>query len=758
MFRITKIRTFDKPDYETLSGNYNSYLGDNKISISKESRYKSVMKVLKPKQVYSLVSSDTPDGFFNNDQLPDINISAIVGENGMGKSSLVDLMVRIINNTVYTLRHGLNKDEKYHLRFVRDIFASISFETSDGKYTIEQMDTKLSFKKEGSDGCIWTFDFLNRDNDSYGFLFPERSSPEKSSIVLSEYCREWLSMLFYTIEINYSAYANNILDLQQEYTDNSELENHEKINPYAVDVDSRIWMSSIFHKNDSYQLPLVLTPFRSLGKINYNNEQDLTRDRLCHLALMEPSPLDGVLLGKRPDYILFDVNPLFSCPSIPSNDGVCIVSQGLQRECEWLRSNTESKNESFDSEEAYFSDNLEYNKAINDFGCYIIDSWSDILKIDLKEQGKELNRRSAGDGSHALSYLVYKTIKIARTYVKFKATARMLRKLFESYDNQSRYLESVFLHNSSDLGKEEIPNKEIKVYLHTLLNDTSHVTLKLRRTLALLIFKHYTTKKKKISLVNFNKTASEINKNPSMEISKVRGEYSITDENDFPVEHQWNFEELMPSPAIRSDVIFVTNVNNELKNSHLSSGERQMLAVLSAAIYHLYNVSTWVNENARDEGKLSYPYVSIIFDEVELYFHPKYQTQFIKALLTAIKGLNVKDTIKGINLIFATHSPFLLSDIPSGNILCLDNGLPSKQLKRTFCANVYDILATGFFMKKFVGDFAYEKVRSIVESLDGQFLSWEEMQILKKEIEMIGDDFIRESLLERYESKISHRQ
>ena len=51
-----------------------------------------------------------PNDFFSNDslKLPHITTFAIVGDNGMGKSSLLELLYRLINNTSYALKEGLD--------------------------------------------------------------------------------------------------------------------------------------------------------------------------------------------------------------------------------------------------------------------------------------------------------------------------------------------------------------------------------------------------------------------------------------------------------------------------------------------------------------------------------------------------------------------------------------------------------------------------------------------------------------------------
>lgn len=725
MFRIVEIFTFPKPEAYIEAESLE--LPDMLRAPVNVARYQSVMKVLKPGKYFKLVSSEVPDNFFrlpDLPSLPDINISAVVGENGMGKSSLVELMIRLINNVVYALKIGLEKFGDYSLRFVGDIYACMKFETDDGCFCIVQRGDTISFNDENSRRTLWEYQFFERKNESFGLRFGHKL---KSARQLRDDARMMLSRLFYTISVNYSAYGYNVLDLQPEYTPDSELERNE--NPDTVDDGTRIWMHGIFHKNDSYQLPLVLTPYRSSGNINYNNERNLNRDRLCRLALLDSSPLNNVLDDKIPYSIVFDINNRFSCYPQFSKNGVRIVSFGLVEEAKWLYKS---------SEQDEFS-----RKDVQKFGHLILDVWTQATNIDLVGQARMLNNKSHGDGDRALSYLVYKTLKIPSVYNRYKPWSKTIQDMFDTCRKCEDYIGRIDMTLLLD-------------YIKKLLSDSTHVTLKLRRILALLIFQHYKAKDREVLLKDFNDIiiSGLHEQNDIVE--------SVTIENRSPLVHLWNYDELMPGPSVNSDVRFLLRGGGRVVFSLLSSGERQLVSVLSATVYHIYNLSTLFVENdaSSDTGKTSilrYPYINIIFDEAELYFHPKYQSQFINALLRSIAGLKISGVIKGINMIFATHSPFLLSDIPKGNVLCLHDGEPSElNLDRTFCANVYDILANNFFMNRFVGDFAMAKVQDIIDRIDRADESVDSVAELKMEIELIGDDFVRMSLKGRFQSKFSY--
>lgn len=104
-----------------------------------------------------------------------------------------------------------------------------------------------------------------------------------------------------------------------------------------------------------------------------------------------------------------------------------------------------------------------------------------------------------------------------------------------------------------------------------------------------------------------------------------------------------------------------------------------------------------------DNAVHKYRGINIVFDEVELCFHPEYQRKFISEFLRLVKAVDIpSDT--SLNVIITTHSPFILSDMPKEHILYLKDGKAydfsdSRTTQRRlnpFAANVSDILRNGF--------------------------------------------------------------
>ena len=113
-------------------------------------------------------------------------------------------------------------------------------------------------------------------------------------------------------------------------------------------------------------------------------------------------------------------------------------------------------------------------------------------------------------------------------------------------------------------------------------------------------------------------------------------------------------------------------------------------------------------------------HVTIIFDEIELYFHPEMQRTFIANLIDGISQLSLKN-IRSIQIMLVTHSPFILSDIPKINVLFLksDGHASAQEDMKTFGANIHHILKNSFFLKDgTMGQFAQKEINKIIQEIN----------------------------------------
>jgi hypothetical protein len=189
----------------------------------------------------------------------------------------------------------------------------------------------------------------------------------------------------------------------------------------------------------------------------------------------------------------------------------------------------------------------------------------------------------------------------------------------------------------------------------------------------------------------------------------------------------------------------------------LSSGEKAFLKILS----RLYSLSDKILINPLKKDVL------ILFDEAEIYLHPNWQKQFIKLLLDVTPiMLTSKDkkNVRSVHFIFASNSPFIITDIPSSNITFLKKESLKgtivieslEERKQTFASNIHTLLSDSFFLHNgAIGDFAKAKINAIIEMLSGKF---EIIEGYKEEIEatinLIGEPIIKTKLLQMLNDRL----
>ena len=132
-----------------------------------------------------------------------------------------------------------------------------------------------------------------------------------------------------------------------------------------------------------------------------------------------------------------------------------------------------------------------------------------------------------------------------------------------------------------------------------------------------------------------------------------------------------------------------------------------------------------------------------------MYFHPKWQTEFLFKLINILPKLLGKKC----QLFLTTHSPFLVSDLPKSNLLFVQKNqdgylsvIPNEQVEgETFGGNIGELYLDVFFMQgSLISHFAASKIQSIVDKIRIQ-----QVQINSEDrilITEVGDMFIKSQL------------
>ncbi len=139
----------------------------------------------------------------------------------------------------------------------------------------------------------------------------------------------------------------------------------------------------------------------------------------------------------------------------------------------------------------------------------------------------------------------------------------------------------------------------------------------------------------------------------------------------------------------------------------------------------------------------------IYLDEPDLTLHPRWQKKFIKKCIEVFSLFPYQ-----IHIIIASHSPFILSDLPKKNVIFLEKGKQVDVDINTFGANIHTLLSHGFFMSDgLMGKFAKEKIQSVIDFLNHDNNNQLNQQKALAIIQLIGEPILKNKLLKMYEKK-----
>lgn len=657
-----------------------------------------------------------------------INFSAIIGQNGTGKSTIVDTIIRLINNlSAAIIGECYVYSSAQHLHYIDNLYASLAVYKNNEIKILTCLGKKLFITSYKAN-----IEELNKSYNTDGFkdeTIIEYYHMSSTTLILSgsEPCDELLqpndgfkSILndwFYTLIGNYSLYAYNYRDYYSERTNEEKLKQLRLLKPEDTKTEDEVWLKGVFHKNDGYQTPIVIHPMRTNGYVNAAKVNYLGKQNLISLAFVKAKDSQTFpfrTINNTHHLVAFYFYPSEVNPGKNAVDG--IMSQ---------------KFDLSDSQKLLF---CSLDEPIKKF-------WGDAIGVTYNDNLNLVELK-------AWNYLVYKTIKIFWNY--------------KHYENAWKCING------------NCPLEKLTSYLYELLKDSSHRTLKLRQVLSFLRFKndkdYYLNKGCVVDLETINDWMHK----------KIGHQLYLN--SDF---HPITIEDLLPPPypILNVELQLIDNehleeyrkIGNRSLNiipfEGLSSGERQIAYSLGNVIYHLKNIESAMNDFNIDIShlqSLKYKYVNIMLDEVELYFHPDLQRRFVSLLIDAIYGLKF-DSICGINVTLITHSPFVLSDIPLENIMSLSRNEIENLNDSTFAANIHDLFNNTFFLPYTIGELAKREIENIVDyynnwkrsSVQSQrrCIKNESVNCLRKRTvakmkyiaSIVGDDYLRDEIIDMLE-------
>ena len=657
-----------------------------------------------------------------------INIQAIVGKNGMGKSSIMDLLYMAINNFAYMFERGHYRPGAESLCYVKGLYVDVSYSFKESKYVLSCRGDSISLEKNNS--IIQSFEI--NDNKK----------------ISDENIRELVKDFFYTIVTNYSLqsfissnYKCDTLVYNRDLDNDDDSENVDNFGSATeIPINNRkkaVWIDRIFHKNDGYIRSIVLNPYRDNGVINMEVEKKLAQDRLIAFLIDGKKSGSTIFSDYVLDRIYFSLDDEYIQRKFPDKS-ISILHDEILDQIDDDKSDISILMSSFEIEKKEpeimskaESVALAYLRKKIDKIVNLYDSYKDfrqdkvfsIYESDTRKKRinyNELYKKIMRENSHVET-------KIKRTIHFLRNNIDVSRKLGLYFD-YAKY--SHFFYNSYSTIDQIInefppPIFKYEVYLNrresieqsTILSKRNFIGIKTIDEIKMLnnVKKGSIVITKNVGWLPFNglKRLRTVNKNIAIQWN---GEY-------------WKKEEI--------------NLNN------LSSGELQMMHTLSSQAYHIRNLMS-VPSN-----RIKYHNINMVFDEVELSFHPEYQREFIVRLYDMLSVLRRGYTEECcFNVMILTHSPFILSDIPSSNVMYLEKGKQIEVATETFGQNISDILNQNFFLQSFVGEHSKRMINSLIDYL----LNRKNKNIWNKEraknfIENIGDEFLKRNLKKKFEEE-----
>lgn len=631
---------------------------------------KRILKILKPDEY---VFTDIKyDDFF----LKGVTICSVVGKNGCGKSSLIELLFRVINNLGAMMLRNFDRPAAEVLYFIDGVVADLYYviDGTEGTLCCDKNSVTLTHGeylfqwKKNEERCIYRINGSVQIDGDY-------------SVALSV-----ANHFFYLIATNYSMQAYIDADYRKDVISLWRIKQNNKGHEWHRE-ETGCWINSVFHKNDGYMCPIVLNPYRDNGKIDMARESRLTTNRLCALLLQTQNEKYEIIEGYRLDHISYKFNQSYLLSKF---------DRQMLRDIP-----VEKVSEKF----------LYVYLLENSFAKAVLDGY----KIDATKQMNyiELTLRL---------YLVYKSFSIAKKYPQY------------SHYKSIGHVNNAFKSN---------PNEKVldlaKELAEKINNAHTHIELKIHQTLDLIS--------------QLDKTEN----NDSLEKTVTYEEFNVIlgkEPNCNSVIDRMN---TLPPPLFEP-TIFLRRLDTGkvVALSDLSSGERQFIFTTSTLLYHSFNILS-----IPQKGRVAYRNICMVLDEVEICFHPEYQRTFVNSLLTLLERTQLNQEF-GINVIIVTHSPFVLSDLPKGNILYLENGenVTSKKKLNTFGANVNELLCQSFFLSGgFMGEFAKKKIESLASSLqnENQDGIWGEKSA-RELIEVVGDEVIQYQLQQMFSTKFKNSE
>jgi len=622
-----------------------------------------------------------------------ISIQAVVGMNGSGKSSLFEFIYRILNNFSYVASEGLYRATAEPLYYIRGLKAELYFEMEGQLGVVSCEDDKVSFKYG--------------DLPKQELQFPGTLNYRDEEFVQNGRMGDvWVQ----TVEkIHEDTLHRSIINktlkhffytLVINYSIQSlspcDFEDEEACGEDEEDKCPDGWITSLYNKNDGYLVPFGIEPYRAGNILDLKNQKELTEDRLIAL-LLYAKQRNKALNGNG--------NEITLIPGYELDEVLFSLDKLFFK-----------KSRKDDKDKQHL---LDIVNNPNDSRCNTF-----MIGYGITTQYTEDDNYKKKLWIVGMEYLINKTFSIAKNYPSY-----------EEYND----LAEDFFDIDTPLPADSL--EKLEQLIKKIRKEKSHISTKIQQVVKFLN-----------GLEGISEEDSEVLYGSSFIYDKYTDifDYRIVEDQEDELTHILHS---LPPSIFKHTIFLIDKVTgHRAKFSKLSSGQRQYAYTIASYIYHLQNLISVPDT----DNRVKYNNVNLIFDEIELCYHPEYQRSYIFNLIQSIHNFGL-DNHLNINIILSTHSPFVLSDIPLSNILMLKDGHVQRDddglLFNPLGANVNDLLKQRFFLSHgFVGEYVRQRINSLVNYLEGNQENtwiWDDKSSYQF-ISLIGEPFIKEQLMGLY--------
>ncbi|MDO3423718.1 hypothetical protein QWT87_02380 [Chryseobacterium sp. APV1] len=674
---------------------YKFFNGEDRID---DFNYKIDIKSIK--DIERIEVKDTlPKDFFGKN----INVSAIVGRNGSGKSTLIEVLIASIVSFSLKIKRDFIIPEDLYDEKSPNFFDNVSKIKSSLKNDLSKINIEFYIltntnnlyeenKKIKFQGRTEVIRQMRIKNGIFSFVDYSKNLNQKflkgkefeiDLLTDDEYKNHYskhhfLEDFVYSLIINYSHYSFN----------NSEIGE---------------WIKGVFHKNDGYQLPVVINPYRNNGNIDINIEKDLSKSRFL-INILKEKALRKINDTKEISHVYIKFNKKKFLLSKEKQGDLRIDISYLEK--------------------------IEILKIILDI--FFQDEDNNILEI----QDKNFF-------AYNLDYILLKLKKMTNYLV------------YEDFND-------LFIENNKNeivTFKINFKKEKFKKYLKALYRDNSHNTDKFNQALFFIKTNYINEDKLVLEIDDLVKLIIQGGKDVYKSTSQKQNE-------NFRIDFNYNIRHILPS-FFDLEYLFDKEYSDNNFSNFSSGEKQIIFSIHSVLYHlrNIKSVTS-LHGDLESEPKefkklIYYKNVNLIFDEIEIYAHPQFQKDLIKRFLDSLNAIDLR--YEFLNVLLITHSPFILSDIPKQNVLFLEveNNISIPKdfsMKNTFAGNISELLEDSFFLNGLTGSFAKSKIEEVIIWLNNQEdkknkklkLEHSVREKYKKIIEMIDEQIIYYKLREKY--------